>query len=145
MALNWYAVKTVYRVSTLGRARNSDKGYDHASTLVEERIVLFRARSFDSATRKADLEARRYVRGKRRNVYDQRIVIRYLGEADAFELFDPPANGREVYSRTDLVDRTVSDRDVVKAALGPRDRKGDEDRRRKFIDGALARKLWPNA
>ena len=31
MALNWYGVKTVYRVSTLGRARKRDKGYDHVA------------------------------------------------------------------------------------------------------------------
>jgi hypothetical protein len=59
----WYAVKTLYRSEGLGRPTATDSAYDPAATLVEERVVLLKARSFQDAIRAAEKEARAYATG----------------------------------------------------------------------------------
>jgi hypothetical protein len=56
----------------------------------EERIVVFRARSFGEAIRKAEKEAKEYCRG---------LKTRYLGFVEAFHLFERTLkDGAEVFS-----------------------------------------------
>jgi hypothetical protein len=68
----WYAAKTFYR-----------NGYvldGVAQTCFEERVVLFRAASFEDAIAKAEAEATRYAASSERSVY--------LGFMDVYWLFD---------------------------------------------------------
>jgi len=60
--IRWFAVKTLYRTRVVGRPARRDAAYDGDANVVEERVVLFRARSFDDAIRKAEREARAYAR-----------------------------------------------------------------------------------
>jgi hypothetical protein len=85
----WYGVKTLLRIVAGGEPRNADAGYDASSTLLEERVVLFRAGSFADAIAQAEAEIAEYCAATRLvNVYGQRVRAKYLGVADAFELFD---------------------------------------------------------
>src|SRR6266545_254334 len=126
MAWNWYGVKTL----------GVDRDYAPDGTLVEERIVLFRARSCDEAIAKAETEARTYAALPHGgNKYGQRVVHRYLGAREAFELFDPPAAGREVFSSMRVVPADVSDAAIARQMVGSERR--PVRLRRKFFEAHL--------
>jgi hypothetical protein len=72
----WFAVRCVFQHAKLGT--------------YEERITLWETTDFDAALQHAEREAVEYVR----NLDD----VQYVGLAQAFRLFDPPANGAEVFS-----------------------------------------------
>jgi hypothetical protein len=79
----WYAAKTVYR-----------NGYvldGVPQTCFEERVVLFRAASFEDAIAKAEAEAKRYAASSERSVY--------LGFMDVYWLFEKTVgHATEVFS-----------------------------------------------
>ena len=132
----WYAVKTLYRTSARGRPVRRDAAFDPNAALIEERVLLVRARSFDEAIRKGEDEAREYARRPTyRNPYGQRVTTKYLEVCDAFNLFDEPANRREVYSRTEIVRADQSTDAEVKKVFGPDEPDGGDRRRRKFEPG----------
>lgn len=134
MAWKWYGVKTVYRTTTQGTPTETDKYFDPAATLVEERVVLIRARSFDEALAKGEKEARAYVAdGTVQNRYGQRVMQRYLGVADAYEMSDSPGNLIEVYSKTELVPTSTPDATVCANRMGT-ERVRDRWRRTKFLN-----------
>lgn len=137
MAWNWYGVKTLYRTTVVGTPNLVDRYYEEGATLVEERVVLFRARSFNEAAAKAEQEAREYARGKRVNRYGQTIKQRFLGASDAFEMFDRPGKGAEVFSATELVASTISDAQIRLSRMG-REKRGDRWRRTKFLQREFA-------
>lgn len=136
MSWKWYGVKTLYRTRAVGRPHSVDQKYDRAGTLVEERVVLIRARTFDEAILKAETEAESYANIPHGgNAYGQRVMQRYLGACDAFELFDPPAPGREVYSATRVASGNVTDQALVRQFFGPTEQ--TVQMRRKFLDSHL--------
>ncbi len=131
----WYGVKTLFRVEAVGKPIAQDSAYDGTVSLVEERVVLFKARAFGAAIRAAEKEARRYARRRYVNPYGQRVVTRYLGACDAFELFEAPGAQAEVFSATQIVSRLVADRTVVNQRLGSRvGKKADRARRRNILN-----------
>jgi hypothetical protein len=131
----WFGVKTLFRTKAVGKPIARDPAYDATVSLVEERIVLFKARGFGAAIRAAEAEARHYARRHHLNPYGQRVVTRYLGACDAFELFEPPSKQVEVFSTTEVVPKRVSDRSIVGQRLGPRmDAKADHARRRNILN-----------
>jgi len=71
--------------------------------------------------------------------------LRFLGDLDAFELHDLPTTLAKVYSRTEVVSRRVSDREVVNKYLGKAADRKEQYIRRKFVNRTLASKLWPDA
>jgi hypothetical protein len=79
----WYAVRCVFAV-----------GYppEAAGKTYEERITLWQARSFDEAIERAETEANEYAAA----IGDS--PSRYIGLAQAYQLFDAPADGAEVFS-----------------------------------------------
>jgi Domain of unknown function (DUF4288) len=109
----WYGVKTLFRTEAVGKPIARDAAYDSTVSLVEERVVLFRARSFGAAIRAAEREARRYARRGYVNPYGPRVLTRYLGACDAFELFGAPGERAEVFSMTEVVPKRVPDQAVV--------------------------------
>lgn len=135
MSWNWYGVKTLFRTRTVGRPRNVDANYDREATLVEERVVLFRARNFDEAIDKAEAEAKQYVAGTPRNRYGQRIRQQYLGCCEAFMMFDDPGAGCEVFSSTQLVPESVSDAKLAAAFVDDEPR--PNPKRTKFFNAEL--------
>jgi len=56
-----------------------------------------------------------------------------------------PTTLAKVYSRTEVVSRRVSDREVVNKYLGKAADRKEQYIRRKFVNRTLASKLWPDA
>jgi len=131
----WFGVKTLYRMSPRGRPKGTDALYAENLSLIEERVVLVRARSFDEAIKKAEKEAREYARERYRNPYGQEVVTRYLGYCDAYDMSpEDPGSGVEVYSRTAVMSGRLSDRRVLEHSLGYRETAALSRRRRNFLD-----------
>ena len=74
--MDWYSVRCVFRDRDSAR-------------LVEERITLWQAGSFDEAIEHAEREAKEYASG---------LNLRYLGLAQAFKLSQEPGAGAEMFS-----------------------------------------------
>lgn len=53
MVWKWFGVKTLIRWEAIGKPESIDENFDEDATLVEERIVLFKARSSDEAIKKS--------------------------------------------------------------------------------------------
>lgn len=131
MSWSWYGVKTIYETTVSLVSPRQRKGGKRSERLVEERVVLFKARTADEAIVKAEAEARRYTQGLRYRNQDGNLVkTSYLGAADAFSIGSEPTNGREVYSSHRLVRDEVRDREVLDILLGPADGQDDEARRK---------------
>jgi hypothetical protein len=130
----WYGVKTVYRVEPQGSPGATDSEYWPDGSLVEERVVVFRARSCEEAVRKAEREAKNYTSlCTDRNPYGQRLLRRYLGFCDAYTYVDRTLeSGTEVYSMTELVPRAVADASVVQRRIGREESGRDRGRRKNF-------------
>ena len=140
----WYGVRTLYRVTAEGKPKSRDKRFGPESTLIEDRIVLFQATSFDDAIKQAIKEARSYCRQIRYvNPYGQNVRMRYLDAYDAYEISEmpdrKPGAGSEVYSLTELVRASVSDSTVVKKRMGGQASRGTVARW-KFVNARIVRK-----
>lgn len=138
--IGWYGVRTLFRLVAAGKPKTLDKSFDPTSTLVEDRVVLFRADTFDSAIKQAEDEARQHSAVTRFvNIYGQPVRLKFLGAVDAFALFeDEPAAGCEVYSSTAIVPRSVSDAELVAERFGNMKKHGVEERY-KFLVGDILR------
>jgi hypothetical protein len=80
--LLWYSVRTIYRHDDVAAS---------AHPVFEERVVLFRAESFDNAMSKAQQEAEAYGKGLK--------GVTFLGFFDCYELPDDTVgDGTEVFS-----------------------------------------------
>lgn len=112
----------------------TDAVYDSSVTMVEERVVLFRAHTFDEAMRAAEREALLYVHHRHVNPYGQKVITRYLGACEAFQLFDPPAAGSEVFSTTEILPKRISDKAIVNQRLGHSESVRDSKRRRNILN-----------
>jgi hypothetical protein len=137
----WYGARTLFRLVASGTPKRRDKHFDRASTLVEDRVVLFKAYSFEDAIEQAEAEALEYCRRTRyTNIYGQPVRLNFLGATDAFSILDQkPSAGCEVYSLTALIPGSVPDSRVVAERLG-KTNKGGMEARHKFIDGRILSK-----
>ena len=135
MEWSWYSVKTLYRTIALGNPKATDKYYDPESTMVEERVVLFRARSFREAIQKAEKDAKKYA-GETNycNPYGQKVKQRYLGMCDAFIIYDEPRAGVEVYSSTEIVGKNIRNKCIGNNRLGMELTRVPDPRRKKFLN-----------
>jgi hypothetical protein len=143
--LKWFGVKTVFRSRAVGAPKFKTADYDPKATLVEERVVLVRARTFDSALRTAEREARKYAKHVHPNPFGQRVVTRYLEVCDAFEMFERPAPLVEVFSSTQLVPGSVGDRDILAQKFSPVETAAQRRSRQKFGDALFYRVKTPIA
>src|SRR5438094_7724381 len=91
MSWKWFGARTFYRMTATGRAKMKNLHFDTNSSIVEERIVLIRAQSAKQAVRKGRKEAKSYSSYSSKNVYGQRVGIRFLGVCECFEMWDQPA------------------------------------------------------
>jgi hypothetical protein len=139
--MRWYGVRTLLRLVARGTPKKLDKHFDPASTLVEDRIVLFKADSFEAAIKQAEQEARAYCQRTRYiNLYGQSVRMRLLSASDVFSLLDNRiTSGCEVYSSTALAHKSVSDASVVRERFGRLEMPGAPTRY-KFIDGGILKK-----
>ena len=77
MAWKWFGVRTSTRWEAIGKPESIDDNFDEDDTLIEERVVLIKARSFDEAIKKGEKEAKDEL-AEYKNFYGQRISQRYL-------------------------------------------------------------------
>lgn len=138
-------MRTLYRVVAEGTPKMCDKHFDSESTLIEDRVVLFRAIGFDGAIEQGVKDGRSYCRHTRFvNLYGQKVRMQFLDACDAFEMFaGKPATGSEVYSSTELVRASVSDSAVIRRRMGPKT-SGSTEVRYKFIHGRILREALAN-
>jgi hypothetical protein len=129
----WFAVKSLYRSEIVGEPRVVDEDYDPDGTLVEERVILVRATSHQKALRKAEVEAERYP-SQHINPYGQLVVWRRAEFLDSFQLFDKPADGREVWSMMTVVSSAMTDEELAMRRFGPLESKKSLRRRKKYLN-----------
>ncbi len=134
MAWKWFGVKTLYRTIVRGKPSVTDAAYDASGSLVEERVVILRARSHEEAHRRARAEATLYAKDTHVNPYGQRVQARRLEISDSFELFDPPGNLVEVYSSAYVIPASVTDSQLMARALGPDESPAQRKRRKKYLN-----------
>ena len=131
MSWKWFGVKTLTRWEAIGKPKSIDENFDEDATLVEERIVLIKARSFDEAIKKGEAEAENYL-SEYKNFYGQKVKQRYLKVCDAFELFDEPnESGIEVFSSIEMVSKKVKDSKLVENKFGKDESLESFNRKRK--------------
>ena len=111
-------MRSLYRVAAVGKPRGRDRFYSSAMSLVEERVVVFKARDPKEAYRKARAEARKYASSSHRNPYGQRVRTRLLGVVDAYDMNDKLSEGSEVFSATEVVSKNISDRAIIRRLIG---------------------------
>ncbi len=142
MAWKWFGVKTLTRCEAIGRPKAVDENFDGDATLLEERVVLIKARSFDEAIKKGEREAENYL-AEYKNFYGQTVKQRYLKVCDAFELFDEPnENGVEVFSLTEMVSKKVKDSVLIENKFGKNEsRESFKRKREKFWNAELLDKI----
>jgi hypothetical protein len=134
-AWKWFGVRTLYRIEAKGRPVGRDASYSPSMTLVEERVVVLKARSVQEAIQKGEADARRYASDCRhRNPYGQRVRTRYVGYCDAYRSGRAIASGAEVFSSSEVVPRRVSDRAVVRRLIGSHEPKRATAERRNILD-----------
>lgn len=138
---SWFGVRTLFRLVASGRPKWTDRYFDPASTLVEDRVVLFQATNFDDAIRLAEAEAKRYCkRTGYENIYGQSVRLKFLDVTDAFSMHDDvPGAGTEVYSKTAIVPSSIRDSRVVTMWWGKQGRQAWQARN-KFIHGKILTK-----
>jgi hypothetical protein len=140
--MGWYGVRALFRLVAVGKPKWTDRHFDPASTLVEDRVVLFQATDFDHAIKQAEAEARRYCKTvKYTNIYGQSVRLRHLQAIDAFSMYDSPRAGGEVFSSTAIVPNSLRDARVVTTWFGKKERLASRSRN-KFIDGKILTKAF---
>jgi hypothetical protein len=137
----WYGVRTLYRVAAEGAPKTRDRHFDPEATLIEDRVVLFQAIDFDDAIAQGIKEGRSYCKQTRFvNPYGQQVRMRFLEACDAFEIFaGRPSTGFEVYSSTELVRASISDRAIIRRRMGAK-ASGADEARYKFVNARILRK-----
>ncbi len=142
MSWKWFGVKTLTRWETIGKPKSVDENFDADATLIEERVVLIKARSFDEAIKKGEKEAKNNL-SEYKNFYGQKVKQRYLEVCDAFELFDEPnENGVEVFSLIETVSKKVKDSVLIENKFGKDQTPESFARKReKFWDAELLDKV----
>lgn len=136
MAWSWFGVKSIYQTTVLpapGRGRRKQQ-QTSGERLVEERVILVRARSFDEAIAKAEKEAASYADMPRHRNHDGDLVeTKYVGALNVFSIKGEPGSGQEVYSSMRVVAGDVHDDQLLDLLLGE-DTSDDEvvEQRRKY-------------
>ena len=115
----WFAVKTFYRSKPVGRPRNPDRHHRPGIAAIEERVVLFRAKDGRSAIRKARRDGAKYAKATATvNLYYQKVVVKVLKYAEAYKMFDEPADGAEVFSSIEIVSIKESPTSILRRKVG---------------------------
>jgi hypothetical protein len=134
---SWFAVKSLFRVEAFGEPVAVDDDYDADGTLVEERVVLLRARSLDDALARGKKEADAYADGEHLNPYGQTVRVRRLDGLEASYLFLFDGKKPEVWSSTSIIPASITDADVELLRFGPRESENALRLRRKYFDAEL--------
>ncbi len=136
----WFGGKQVIRTVAKGRPKQTGHAYDSEATLVEERVVLVRARNLSEALQKTEADALRYVELiDEVNAYGQRVSARCIGVSVYGTREVEVKPGFEVFSNSRVVPKSSQDDEVLDQVLGEND---DPDLRiSKFVDGDIWTKI----
>ena len=114
-----FAVKTLYRTTTLGKPKKTDKYYRKNLDLIEERIITIKARNFDEAISKGEKEAIKYAsETEYLNPYGQKVKQKYIASIDAFEPFEKLEANIEIFSTTFLSDTSITNSKLTNNMMG---------------------------
>jgi hypothetical protein len=103
---------------------------------VEERVVLFFAKSATSALNKAVREARKYAKASTwLNAYGQTVRTQFLEAADCYDISDELREGTEVFSSLEAVPRSETAKRILARKRGAEPRR---ELARQFIAGAIS-------
>lgn len=110
--MSWFSVKSLYTRELKGKpaanaqaksgAKSKGKAKRSSLVMVEERVVLFRARDAKDAIAKAEKDAKAYVKYSYENFEGYTVKLSYTGICETFELFESPAAGVEVYAASEV-------------------------------------------
>jgi hypothetical protein len=129
---SWYGVKSLYRFEAHGEPTDADDDYDPDATLIEERVVLVHARGARKAIEKGRQEADRYdATFVYPNRYDQPVTVRRIRVLQIWPVGRPGVN-REVWSATEVVPATITDKEMEDRRFGGDETKATRRRRKKF-------------
>jgi hypothetical protein len=112
--MGWYSFCGIFKVERIDAAGNVRED----ASLVEERVVLFRADDIDEAIRLGEAEAELYARETWPNTDGDIVRNRYLGVCNVFDIKATPAEGVEVYSRLLLRSSAEDDDTVIERLFG---------------------------
>lgn len=139
----WFAIKTLYKITALGKPKKKDTFYDDSKVLVEERTVLFKAKNEEEAMEKAVKEASEYADSVEcKNAYDQKVTATLLKGLDMFELFDKPENGVEVFNDTQIMNKKMTDDQLIEARFSQEESEEDFKARKRFVKKELAEVIY---
>jgi len=109
--MTWFGGKAVFRVAI---AQGDGEGSFHAA-LLEERLVILDCDNADSALERLEGLADEYAKqGTWYNADGQAIRTRRLAALDVYRISHDISDGGEVYSRTEIVQSSVSDDELVR-------------------------------
>ena len=131
-----YAVKSIYRTETTGKAYSTGEGFTDEFDMTEERIVTVKARSFDEAIARVEKAAAEYAATSFTNPFGQTVQWKYTGSSDAYEPYDSIPADVEVYSNTYLISRVLSDEELADNVLG-RSFENEDGLRMNFLDSDI--------
>jgi hypothetical protein len=131
-----YAVKSIYRTETTGKAYSVGDGFSDEFDMIEERIVTVKARSFDEAIERVEKAAAEYAATPFTNPFGQTVQWKYTGSSDVYEPYDSIPADLEVYSNTYLISRALSDEELADNVLG-RSFENEDDLRMNFLDSDI--------
>jgi len=111
--------------------------------LIEERIVLVKAASFENALRRGEAEADSYAAGEHVNPYGQVVRFRRIPIVEASWLFPLEAKAPEVWWSTTVIPASVTDAEVAVMRFGPDEGEEAVRRRRKYLNAELRLANFP--
>lgn len=129
-----FGAKTLYLYEVTGASKVKKHKPDTKFIMIEERVVLFEAKDFESAIKKAEKEAKAYE-STHTNPYKQKVKIKYMNCVDVYEVYDDLADGCEVYSTTNLVKKNEMKKHLLDIHFGEvLKQKQEIDIRTKFLN-----------
>ena len=135
MASQWFVVKTFYRTTAEGAPQKPDRYYDPDLTMLEERLLLFKAKNREEAVKKAEKNAVEYAKSVQfTNPYGQKVHMEYLNLVDAFEVGKVLADKSEVFLVNRLISRRVPIKKIERLYLEKRSRNPVRSMGRKFLN-----------
>ncbi len=130
----WFGVRSVYEIRAVGIPKKTDKDFNPDILMFEDRIVIFKAKDFESALKKARIEAERYISQVYKNIYFQKLIKKRLKRFNAFRIFDEPGDGKELYSTTRLIKGPLTYKQAENLFFGKDENAKQHRQRKKFLD-----------
>lgn len=140
--LKRFGVKLGFVSRVEGPPAGTDADYEPGWVLLEERVLLIPARSFEEAIELAERQARDYE-DEHTNPYGERVRCRYTGNASAFELYEPDDEEYpEVFSLMRVLrEKQATPEKLANVFLGQK--RDTLRRRRRFLNAELAGRVTP--